>query len=106
MKPPMLQTAYILGQTRNKYGDYTDTTETAVTCKFRVINTLQHNGIADSIESDAMAWFEPDSGVVRGTIIKYDGTHYKVERLTEARRLHSTSVQFIKTELIKYGPIS
>lgn len=102
----MLHTAYILGQSRNKYGDYIDTSETAVSCHFREITMLSHNNNSDEILADAQAWFEPDSGVVRGTIIKFEGSHYKVERLTKARRLHNPTVQFIKTDLMKYGPIS
>ena len=106
MKPPMLYTAYILATDRNKYGDYIDTVETAVKCHFRVINELQHSTASDQIQSDAMGWFEPDSGVVKGTIVKFEGTHYKVEQLIEARKLRDPNVQFLKTRMMKYGPIS
>lgn len=102
----MLHTAYILGQTRNKYGDYIATSETAVKCHFRVNDELQHNNQNDQIESDAQAWFEPDSGVQKGTIVKFEGTHYKVEQYIEARKLRNPNIQFIKTRMMKYGPIS
>lgn len=104
--PPMNHTVYILDNTQNEYGDYTATVETSVRCHFREITDLQHNSSGDSIQSDAMAWFEPDAPIERGTIVKFDGTHYKVERITVARRLHATEAVFIKTELMKYGPIS
>jgi predicted nuclease of restriction endonuclease-like (RecB) superfamily len=51
-------------------------------------------------------WFEPDSGVVKQDIIKFEGTHYRVDRVVEARRLRSPAVQFLKVELMKYGVIS
>jgi len=106
LKPPMLHTAYKLTTTRNKYGDYVSSDETELNCHFREITELQHNELADGVQSDAMAWFEPDSGIERGDVIKFESVYYKVERLTQARRLRSTAVQFIKVSLMKYGPIS
>lgn len=106
MHPPYLHTVYKLSTTRNKYGDYIGSSETALTCHFREINELQHTGTSDMIQSDAMGWFEPDSGIERGDIIKFEGTHYKVERLTKARKLRNPNVQFIKVDFMKYGQIS
>lgn len=105
MKPPMLHTAYKATSTRNAYGDYIASGETALACHFREIN--QH--IVDNneyIESDAMAWFEPDSGIEEKDIVKIHGLHYQVEKVIKARRLRQSAVQFIKTELTKYGDIS
>ena len=104
--PPMFHTAYKVTSSRNAYGDYTASGETSLKCHFRVINTLVTSTDNEQVQSDAMAWFEPDSGVVKGDIIKFEGTHYRVERLTEARRLRNPSILFIKTELLKYGVIS
>lgn len=104
--PPMFHTAYKVTSSRNAYGDYTSSGETTLKCHFRVINGLVTGGANEEIQSDALAWFEPDSGVVKGDIIKFEGTHYRVERLTEARRLRNTSILFIKTDLLKYGVIS
>lgn len=97
----MLQTAYKVTKTRNEYGDYEGTDKTAIYCKFREITRLV-DGLADTVESDAMAWFEPDSGVIKGDVIEYENTLYKVEKLTNARTLRSTQVLFIKTELNRY----
>jgi len=105
MKPPMLHTAYKVTTTRNAYGDYIASGETSLPCHFREIN--QH--IVDNneyIESDAMAWFEPDSGVAEKDILKIHGVHYQVDRVFNARRLRQSAVQFIKVELRKYGDIS
>ena len=105
MKPPMLHTAYKVTTTMDAYGSYTASGETALSCHFREINqhVLDNN---EYIESDAMAWFEPDSGVEEKDILKIHGVHYQVEKVIKARRLRQTSVQFIKVELTKYGDIS
>lgn len=112
MKPPMRLTAYKVTTTRNTYGDYVSGTETALPCHFRYI-TLQSGGAKTSgirgneaVDADAMAWFEPDSGVEREDLIRFEGELFRVERITEARRLRDPDVQFIKVELLKYGAIS
>jgi hypothetical protein len=112
MKPPMRHTAYKLTITRNAYGDYVSSGETALICHFRYITTqaggANSRGIRgnESADSDAMAWFEPDSGVEREDLIKFEGEHFRVEKVTKARRLRDPTVQFIKVELLKYGVIS
>lgn len=53
-----------------------------------------------------MAWFEPDSGVVKDSIVKINDVYYKARRIVLARKLRSTQVQFIKVYLNKYGLIS
>lgn len=106
MKPPMLHTAYKLTTSRNAYGDFVASGETALKCHFRYITMQVSDSNNETIESDAMAWFEPDSGIDRKDIIKIDGEHFRVERVTKARRLRNPNVMFIKTELLKYGVIS
>lgn len=105
MKPPMLHTAYKANTSRNAYGDYSFTTGTALACHFRYITDLV-TGDNQQIQSDALAWFMPDSGVVKGDIIKFDNEYWMVERVTKARKLRDPNVQFIKCELFKYGVIS
>ena len=41
-----------------------------------------------------------------GQEIKFEGEHFRVERVIKARRLRDTDVQFIKVFLLKYGTIS
>ena len=106
MKPPMLHTAYKVTTTRNAYGDYIPSGEVALSCHFRYINEQVTSTNDETIQSDAMAWFEPDSGVDRKDIIKFEGEHFRVERVIKARRLRETAVQFIKVELLKQGIIS
>lgn len=106
MRPPMLHTAYKVTITRNAYGDFLPSGETALKCHFRYITEQVTATNNETIQSDAMAWFEPDSGVNRKDIIKFDGEHFRVERVIKARRLRDPNVQFIKVELLKYGVIS
>lgn len=106
MKPPMMHTAYKVTQTRNEYGDFTGTTLTAIPCHFRYITEQITGGPNEQIQSDAMAWFEPDSGIEKKDILKLDDEYFRVERVIKARRLRSSVVQFIKVELLKYGQIS
>lgn len=106
MQPPMLHTAYKVTTTRNAYGDYTASGETALKCHVRIITEQITSSNNETVQCDAMMWFEADSGVEKQDIIKFEDQHYRVERLTEARRLRQKNVQFIKTELLKYGVIS
>lgn len=105
MRPPMIHTAYKVTTSRNAYGDYTATTETALACHFRYITDIV-TGENEQIQSDAMAWFMPDSGVSKSDIIKFEDEYFMVERVTKARKLRSSAVQFIKVTLYKYGVIS
>lgn len=102
----MLQTAYKVTQTRNGYGDLVGTTLTAMPCHFRYITEQVSGGANEQINSDAMAWLEPDSGVNRSDVLKIDNEYFRVERIIKARRLHDPTVQFLKVELLKYGQIS
>lgn len=108
----MRHTAYKVTTTRNAYGDYIAAGETALICHFRYI-TIQAGGSSgrnirgnESVDADAMAWFEPDSGIEREDLIKFEGEHFRVEKVIKARRLRDPDVQFIKCELLKYGQIS
>lgn len=102
----MLNTAYKQTQTRNEYGDFISTGEVALPCHFRYITEQVSADTNEQIQSDAMAWFEPDSGIERKDILKIEGEFFRVERVVKARRLRETAVQFIKVELLKYGVIS
>lgn len=103
MRPPMMHTATKLIQTRNEYGDFVgDETET-LPCHFRYITAQVTGDSNEVVQSDAMAWFEPDSGVQRKDVITFDGEKFRVERVIKARRLRDPQVLFLKVELLKYG---
>lgn len=102
----MLHIAYKQTTTRDAYNDFISSGEVALSCHFREINRVGTTGNNEQFDSDAMAWFEADSGVDRYDILKFEGTYYRVEQITKARRLHNPNVLFIKAELNKYGQIS
>lgn len=102
----MYNTAYKVTTTRNSYGDYTASGSTALPCHFRDITQVGSNDGNEQFDCDAMAWFEPDSGIAKNDILQIDGSHYQVDRVVRARKLRSKEVQFIKTELNSYGIIS
>jgi len=106
MKPPMRETAIKITRSLNGYGDFTEISRANLPCHFRNITSQVAGGGDETVESDALAWFEAGSGVVRNDILIIDGEGWRVERLTKARRLRDNSVQFIKTELLRYGVIS
>lgn len=106
MKPPMLHQAYKVNYTRNAYGDYTATGSQAIKCHFRYINEIITSNTDEQIQSDAIAWFEPDANIEINDLVLVDGDHYRVEKLIRARKLRSTTVQFKKAYLAKYGIIS
>ena len=106
MKPPMNHTVYKVTMTSNSYGDRIAGGTTSLKCHVRIITDSITSSSNEQIQSDAQMWFEPDSGVVKDDVIKFEGEHYSVERVTQARRLRSPEVQFIKADLSKYGIIS
>lgn len=105
MKPPMNHTIYKVSYTRNAYGDYEPTGETAYRAHVRVIteHVTQRNEL---IDTDAMIWVDADTPCEENSIWKIYGEHYRVERRIEARKLRNPTIQFIKCELVKYGIIS
>jgi hypothetical protein len=106
MKPPMRHTAYKVTSTRNAYGDYVAGAKTAIVCHFRNVSNIVTTNGSEAFQSDAMAWFEPDSGIVKNDVLIIDDDGWIVERVIKARKLRDSSVQFIKVDLMKYGVIS
>lgn len=106
MMPPFNFTIYKVSTTRNAYGDYTAGAETAYPCHFRDITNISTTSASETLDADAICWLEPDADVDKGDILKFEGVHYRVERITKARTLRSSQVQFLKCELNIYGDIS
>ena len=106
MKPPMRHTAYKITTTRNAYGDYVVGASTALPCHFRYITGIETNLGSEAVRSDAMAWFEADSGISKNDILEIDDEGWRVERVVKARRLRDPDVQFLKVDLLRHGFIS
>lgn len=95
----LVQSCELVSPSRNEFGDYIDGSEVTLPCRFRDIQTLKTGDHQELNDSDAMLWVSANSGVVRGSIIRFEGSTYQVERITPARRLGETAVQFIKCDL-------
>jgi hypothetical protein len=106
MKPAMRNIAYKKTITRNVYGDFVIGASTALPCHFRYITAVESTLGSEAVRSDAMAWFEADSGIVKNDILEIDDEGWRVERVTKARRLRDTTVLFLKVDLLRHGMIS
>jgi hypothetical protein len=106
MNPPMTHTAGLITNSRNAYGDYTASGTTNIACHFREINEVITNSNNEAVQSDAIAWFEPASGVTRESLLLINSEYYRVVKIVKARRLRSPAVLFVKAYLRHYGVIS
>lgn len=95
----LVQTCYVITMGRNEYSDYTEISRVAEACRFREITTVRRAPQQEILDSDALLHLAPTTAVVKGSIINFEGTYYQVERITFARRLGETEVQFVKADL-------
>ena len=98
MKPPLNMTITKVATSLNSYGEYahTGSAESLLVCHFREITQLVENANQETVQSDAMGWFNPDASISIGAIFRFSDEEYRVIRLVRARRLSNTAVQFIK----------
>lgn len=94
-----VQICYLVDVTRNAYGDRIQGTTTELPCRFREISTTRRETNREVVDADAMLWVGVDSGVANKSVVLFDGIYYQVERITKARRLGESEVQFIKCDL-------
>lgn len=96
---PLLQECQVVTVSRNAYGDYVETGSVTEPCRFRQIPTVKRTTNAELNDNDGIFWLAPTTAAQEGSILKYDGIYYQVDRLTRARKLHDTIVRFIKAEV-------
>ena len=102
----LVDSAYLVSVSRNTDADLVFGAETPLNCRWREEHQLRQVAGREAAETDAMAWFQVGSGVVAGSVIKYDGIYYRVETLRKARVLGETDVQFIKCQMTKLRQVS
>ena len=95
----LVQTCYKITYTTNAYGDITESSRAALSCRFREISTMRRGTHAEENDADAMLWLASSVSVNIGDIILFDSVFYQIERLTNARRLGESDTQFIKCDL-------
>lgn len=97
--PPMNMTCELVVSSRNRFGDWVYGSEATVSCHFREISTVRRGSNMEINDSDAMLWVPAGTSIDSGSMVKFDGKFYEVQRTTDARRLSEATVQFIKCDL-------
>ena len=96
----LVQTCYKVSLVRNEYGDRLKTgTDMALSCRFREKTTIRRESQGEIYDADAMLWLEPNTDIVQGDIILFDGVYYQIERINKARKLGSLITEFLKCDL-------
>lgn len=89
----------LIGTTVDDFGQQISGATQTLPCRWRDITTVRRGANMDNSDADSMVWLKADAPVGRGSILLYDGDHYQVEKITKAKRLGETQVQFIKCEV-------
>jgi len=97
--PSMPQTCELVTTIRNQWAGYKQQSRTSLPCRWRQIPTQYGGQYGEERDSDALVHLHFDAPVSIGSILVYENIFYEVERLTEARRLGETNVQFLKCEV-------
>jgi hypothetical protein len=95
----LVQECDLISTTKNSYGDYIYQTTATLACRWRDIPTVIRGSHNELNDADSMVWLAPDSLVVKGSILKFEGYYYQVERLNSARRLGEGQIQFLKCDV-------
>ena len=95
----LIQQCKIVSPTRNEYGDYIEGAGTTEDCRFREISTQRRVSHAELEDTDAMLWLKSTATVNVGSIILFEEIHYQVERITKARKLGRSTIEFVKCDL-------
>ena len=93
-----------MNYSRNADGDIVNSTSEGVSCLFREMNELSYGNNRESLDADAVVWFERDASVGLGDIYIYDGEYYRVNEIIKARRMGDK--QFIKCGLVRHRQVS
>jgi hypothetical protein len=97
--PPFPHTCEILGTSRDKYGDYQETTKATSVCRLRYITDVRRGTNGEERQSDAQLWLPADTDIEAGDIVRCDGTVFQCERVNKARDLDTTTIHFLKCDL-------
>lgn len=97
----LVQSCQIITPTINEFGGYDTNSSVTESCRFREIPTVRTGSYAQISDADSMLWLGASSSVTEDKLILFDSKYYRIEKLTKARRLGETSIQFIKCELTR-----
>ena len=95
----LVNTCEIVTESFNEYGDREEQSSVEVSCWWRDITVQRQDANGEISDADAFVWFKGSESVTKGTVLRYEGALYQVERITVARRLGELTKQFLKTEV-------
>jgi hypothetical protein len=95
----LVQECEIIEVTRDEYSSYVFSVAATEPCRFRYIPTMRRGTNGEVNDADSLIHLRADTAVRIGSIIRYEGVFYQVERLWKARRLGSSTVNFVKAEV-------
>lgn len=99
-------TAYKVEYTHNNFGEKVESSSAERKIWFREITNIDRQNKMEVATSDAMFRDTGDSGWAENDILKVDTQYYRITKITYAKKLGSTKVEFVKGLLQKQEPIS
>ena len=112
LTPKLSETANLVSQTVNQFGDSIYTTSQSTACLYRDITALSSGGNRDVVAYDGYLWFDADDDTnpTVGNIyyLPAENTYVKVDDVTHAKRLVTSdqTEKFIKCGVTKQRQIS
>lgn len=94
-----VQTVTKVSFTRNAYGDTipSGSSNTTLNCRVRMISEVVDSPNREQYQSPKlMLWFAPSSGILINDILLYESRYWKINEVREARKLGSSTIEFLK----------
>lgn len=95
----MVDSCQLIETTRDDFGQEISGTTQTLNCRWRDITDLRRGAHTETSDATAQVWFPAGTPIERGTILLYNGEHYQVVRITQAKRLGETTPQFVKCDV-------
>ena len=95
----LVQTCELITTSIDDFGQRIYASAATLNCRWRDIPSVQRDSHHESSSADSMVWFAADEVVTKGSILRFDGNYYEVERITKARKLGGTAIQFLKCDV-------
>jgi hypothetical protein len=102
----LTQTCTIIETSLNRFGDYVEQDGAQYRCRFRDITDISELPNNETTGSQAILWLDANAPVQRGTIVKIENEYFRIDRITKARKLTSSNVEFIKCLVEYHGGIA
>lgn len=94
-----VQTCSKVTYTRNEWGGYERQSLSSLPCRWRKITSIIRGETGEQVQTDALVHVDKNTSLDKGDILIFEGYSYQVERITVARRLGETDIQFLKADV-------